>query len=236
MECHLASFGTKTDRRRNAWRWTTGPCRNQSRWHRQRRLQWYYLSRIIGDGQHFLCSDVAISSPFANAGSASMVQIYRGSKQGLILTPTQVSFFQSCWIAWKMRSCPFQTLQTGALNAFGWSLQGLFDYDNNGYLGRTWTSFHYEQKFIRLVWMIHCRFSCEQYPSGNSRYYSVGPCSRSWWLTLSLFLDRDQCYGCEHDCSIIHRPCRSIVPYTVTKDGSGKRPDLFSLHTLRLVS
>lgn len=84
--------------------------------------------------------------------------------------------------------------------------------------------------------LVRCRFSCEQYPSGNSRCHSVSPRSRSWWLTLSLFLDQDQCCGCEHDCSIIHRPCRSIVPYTVTNDGSEKRPDLFSLQTLRLVS
>jgi hypothetical protein len=32
--------------------------------------------------------DVAISIPF---GSSSMVHIYRGSKDGLILTPSQVS-------------------------------------------------------------------------------------------------------------------------------------------------
>jgi len=35
--------------------------------------------------------DVAISIPFINYGSSSMVHIYRGSKDGLILTPSQVS-------------------------------------------------------------------------------------------------------------------------------------------------
>lgn len=28
-----------------------------------------------------------------------------------------------------------QTLQSAALNGFGWAIQGQFDYDNNGYLG-----------------------------------------------------------------------------------------------------
>jgi hypothetical protein len=35
--------------------------------------------------------DVAISIPFINYGSSSMVHIYRGSKDGLILTPSQVN-------------------------------------------------------------------------------------------------------------------------------------------------
>lgn len=35
-------------------------------------------------------SDVAISVPFLNSDELSVVQIYRGSKEGLILTPSQV--------------------------------------------------------------------------------------------------------------------------------------------------
>jgi hypothetical protein len=42
-----------------------------------------------------LLTDVAISIPFINSGSSSMVHIYRGSKDGLILTPSQVRLEES---------------------------------------------------------------------------------------------------------------------------------------------
>ena len=38
-----------------------------------------------------LLIDVAISIPFINSGSSSMIHIYRGSKHGLILKPSQVN-------------------------------------------------------------------------------------------------------------------------------------------------
>jgi hypothetical protein len=38
-----------------------------------------------------LIIDVAISIPFVNYGASGMVHIYRGSKDGLISTPSQVS-------------------------------------------------------------------------------------------------------------------------------------------------
>ncbi|CAF0811798.1 unnamed protein product [Rotaria sp. Silwood1] len=69
----------------------------------------------LGDIDKDGYNDVAISIPFINYGSSSMVHIYRGSKSGLILKPSQI-------------------LQTPTLNGFGWALQGQFDYDNNGYL------------------------------------------------------------------------------------------------------
>ncbi|CAF1962458.1 unnamed protein product [Rotaria magnacalcarata] len=69
----------------------------------------------LGDIDKDGYNDVAISIPFINSGSLSMIHIYRGSKHGLILKPSQI-------------------LQATALNGFGWALQGLFDYDNNGYL------------------------------------------------------------------------------------------------------
>ncbi|CAF0808563.1 unnamed protein product [Adineta steineri] len=69
----------------------------------------------LGDIDKDGYNDVAISIPFINSGSSSMVHIYRGSKDGLILKPSQI-------------------LQTTSLNGFGWALQGQFDYDNNGYL------------------------------------------------------------------------------------------------------
>ncbi|CAF1211795.1 unnamed protein product [Adineta ricciae] len=69
----------------------------------------------LGDIDKDGYNDVAISIPFVNSGSSSMVHIYRGSKDGLILTPSQI-------------------LQTLSMNGFGWALQGQFDYDNNGYL------------------------------------------------------------------------------------------------------
>ncbi|CAF4223500.1 unnamed protein product [Rotaria sp. Silwood2] len=45
----------------------------------------------LGDIDKDGYNDVAISIPFANHGSSNMVHIYRGSKEGLILTPSQVS-------------------------------------------------------------------------------------------------------------------------------------------------
>ena len=49
-------------------------------------------SEFHGQGHlHVLLVDVAISIPFSHHGSSSMIHIYRGSKQGLIPTPSQVS-------------------------------------------------------------------------------------------------------------------------------------------------
>jgi hypothetical protein len=41
--------------------------------------------------KYFRYIDIAVSIPFGNHGSSSMVHIYRGSKDGLITTPSQVN-------------------------------------------------------------------------------------------------------------------------------------------------
>lgn len=38
----------------------------------------------------FCCIDVAISIPFGNHDSSNMIHIYHGSKDGLVLKPSQV--------------------------------------------------------------------------------------------------------------------------------------------------
>lgn len=83
--------------------------------------------------------DIAITVPFPNSGSGSMVQIYRGSQNGLILTPAQVSFSGSINFFNKIKENFLPTflkvLYAPGVSGFGWAIQGLFDYDNNGYPG-----------------------------------------------------------------------------------------------------
>ncbi|CAF2584154.1 unnamed protein product [Rotaria sp. Silwood2] len=86
----------------------------------------------LGDIDKDGYNDVAISIPFANHGSSNMVHIYRGSKEGLILTPSQI-------------------LRITSLKGFGWALRGQFDYDNNGYLDLAVSSIHSETVAIILT-------------------------------------------------------------------------------------
>ncbi|CAF1902329.1 unnamed protein product [Rotaria magnacalcarata] len=86
----------------------------------------------LGDIDKDGYNDVAISIPFINHGSSNMIHIYRGSHDGLILTPSQI-------------------FQTAALRGFGWALQGQFDYDNNGYLDLAVSSIHSETVAIILA-------------------------------------------------------------------------------------
>ncbi|CAF0948012.1 unnamed protein product [Adineta steineri] len=85
----------------------------------------------LGDIDKDGYNDVAISIPFGNKNSSNTVHIYRGSKDGLILTPTQI-------------------LQQVSLKGFGWALQGQFDYDNNGFLDLAISSIHSETVAIVL--------------------------------------------------------------------------------------
>ncbi|CAF1171757.1 unnamed protein product [Adineta ricciae] len=85
----------------------------------------------LGDIDKDGYNDVAISMPFGHQNSSNTVYIYRGSKDGLIIPPTQI-------------------LQKPSLKGFGWAIQGQFDYDNNGYLDLAVSSIHSETVAIIL--------------------------------------------------------------------------------------